>query len=181
MARRRFTENMRRCPDCKRDISRSATNCPLCGCDILLRDEINKRNSLIEDTTWLKQRGFDTAGLTAGEIGLKKIREQRKELEREWKEEENKKKEDENRKLLEKKALSVGVALNKQTTNKELRSMIREKEKELEKKKYQEELAEARKKGMTIQEYRDEKFKENSKYLTGCFIIFVIIILLSYC
>jgi len=178
MARRRFTENMRRCPDCKRDISRSATNCPLCGCDVVLRDEINKRNRLIEDTTWLKQRGFDTAGLTADEIGLKKIREWGKELETEENREENKKNQEKNRKLLEKKALSVGVAFNTQTTNKQLRSMIREKEKELKKKRYQEELAEAKKKGMTIQQYRDQKFKRDS---IGCFIIFVIIILISYC
>tara|TARA_B100000965_G_C19333516_1_gene644111 strand:+ start:217 stop:675 length:459 start_codon:yes stop_codon:yes gene_type:complete len=152
MARRRFTENMRRCPDCKRDISRSATNCPLCGCDIISRDQQNRERNRRDTEFYLRRRGIDTTGMTENEMGKK----WRKEIIKELKEQEEAEKREEEKAKKEK---------------------IRKKEEE--RKKFERKWrAEAKAQGLTYEEYMN---KEGNKALIIFAIIFVIIMMLSYC
>ena len=152
MARRRFTENMRRCPDCKRDISRSATNCPLCGCDIISRDQQNRERNRRDTEFYLRRRGIDTTGMTGTEMWEKWMEETKKEL----KENEEAAKREEEKAKKEK---------------------IRKKEEERRKmeRKWR---AEAKAKGLTYEEYRKQ---EDTKAFIFFAIIFVIIMMLSYC
>ena len=152
MARRRFTENMRRCPDCKRDISRSATNCPLCGCDIISRDQQNSEQHRRDRELYLRRRGIDTSGMTEHQMSMKWVKEMKKEL----------KEDEEAEKREEKKAK---------------KEKIRKKEEER-KKLERRRRAEAKAQGLTYEEYMN---KEGNKALIIFAIIFVIIMMLSYC
>ena len=62
-------KNMRRCPDCRGEISNSASICPLCGCDIISRDR-SRANRIWEEKLKKQKQEQEQEEKEATELGL---------------------------------------------------------------------------------------------------------------
>ena len=141
---------MRRCPDCKSDISNSASACPICGCDIVLRQQEAEETRLAK----CRMNGVDPNSMEGQMIMFGPY-------------------------FKDPKGNPDPFGIKAEKEKERKKKLKKKKEQERWKKRIEEtDRAEAKKKGLTYDEYRKQKDAKFGIY----FITFVIIMIyLSYC